>query len=544
MPSLILPITSTRAFGAFINDDWKITRNLTLNLGLRYEFQQAYREEQDRLTRPLDLTNPIPEFQGAAAPQMPPEEVKQFYSGPWIFNGAFQFTDADHRAQWNSGIGTLSPRIGVAYRINDKTSFRAAYGRYITPWTLASSGEGNGGGGANLLEANVPGSFSYYNGAYPAVQGVPVMRLSDPWPAAYPIVETKQKSLGRYTSLGDSITYLAEERTRQHSDRFNVSFQRQLPTGLVLDVTYYLNFSNFIWDLNRDLNMVDPNIAYTYKAATNVQVANPFYNILTPDQFPGALRNQRTVSITSLMKPYPQYGTLSVTEGQPGGNLRYQSIQFKAQKNFSKGYSFIAGYNYHRQKDQRFFDNTAQYNQEYTWIPSNAARHRLTAAGTWEVPLGKGRQYMSGVPRVLDALLGGWNVTPSLFWRSGRVVRFGSLLLTGADPHVGNPNQTQWFNKAAFAILPAFTPRSNPWQYDDIHGPQQFNMDASLVKSFQIVERFRFELRMDVFNVINNITWADPDTNVNSANFGRSLNNNQATETYGRRTQLGLRLQF
>jgi hypothetical protein len=542
MPSLIFPETSTRAFGAFINDDWKITRDLTLNLGLRYEFQQAYRETEDRLTRPLDLTDPIPEFQGAGAPQMPPE-VKQFYSGPWIFNGAFRMADADHRAQWNSGAGTLSPRIGIAYRLNDKTSIRAAYGRYITPWTLASSGDGNGGGGANLLEANVPGSFSYYNGAYPAVQGVPVMTLRDPWPATYPLVQTKQRALGRYTSLGDSIVFLPEDRTRQHSDRFNFSFQRQLPTGMVLDVTYYLNLSNFLWDLNRDLNMVDPNIAYTHKAATNVQVANPFYNILPADKFPGALRSQRTVGITSLMKPYPQYGTITVTEGQPGGNMRYQSLQFKAQKNFSNGYSFIAGYNYHRQSDERFFDNIAQYREEYTWIPSNAARHRLTAAGTWEIPFGRGRRFLSGAPRILDALLGGWNVTPNLFWRSGRIVRFGSLLVTG-NPHIDNPDQTHWFNKAAFALLPAFTPRSNPWQYDDIHGPRQFNMDGSLVKSFHIVERFRFELRMDVFNVINNITWADPDTNVNSANFGRSSNNNQLTETYGRRTQLGLRLQF
>ena len=542
MPSLIFPQTSTRAFGVFVNDDWKITRNLTLNLGLRWEYQQAYREIENRLTRPLDLTDPIPEFQGSGAPQMPPE-VKQYYSGPWIFNGAFQFADEDHRAQWDAGLGTLSPRIGIAYRINDKTSLRAAYGRYITPWTLASSGEGNGGGGANLLEANVPGSFSYYNGAYPAVQGVPVMSLRDPWPAAYPLVQTKQRALGRYTSLGDSITFLPDERTRQHSDRFNFSFQRQLPTGMVVDVTYYLNLSNFLWDLTRDLNMVDPRIAYEYKAATNVQVANPFYNILPPDKFPGALRAQRTVGISSLMKPYPQYGSINVTEGQPGGNMRYQAFQIKAQRNFAKGYSFIAGYNYHRQSDERYFDSIANYLEQYTWIPSNAARHRLTAAGTWEVPLGRGRHFMNRVPRVLDALLGGWNVTPTAFWRSGRAVRFGALQVNG-DPHVENPDQTQWFNKAAFSLLPAFTPRSNPWQYDDIRGPQQFNMDASLVKSFQIVERVRFELRMDVFNVMNNITWADPDTNVNSANFGRSANNNQATETYGRRTQLGLRLQF
>ena len=129
------------------------------------------------------------------------------------------------------------------------------------------------------------------------------------------------------------------------------------------------------------------------------------------------------------------------------------------------------------------------------------------------------------------------------FWRSGRAVRFGALAVNG-DPHIDNADQTHWFNKAAFALLPAFTARTNPWQYDDIRGPQQFNMDASLVKSFAIVERFRLELRMDVFNVLNNITWADPDTNVNSANFGRSANNNQLTETYGRRTQLGLRIQF
>ena len=69
-------------------------------------------------------------------------------------------------------------------------------------------------------------------------------------------------------------------------------------------------------------------------------------------------------------------------------------------------------------------------------------------------------------------------------------------------------------------------------------------MDASLVKSFQMIERFRFELRMDVFNVVNNITWNNPDTSVTSANFGRSANNDQLTQTYGRRAQLGLRLQF
>jgi hypothetical protein len=289
--------------------------------------------------------------------------------------------------------------------------------------------------------------------------------------------------------------------------------------------------------------MVDPRIAYQYKAATNIQVANPFYNILPVEKFPGPLRSQKTVGASSLMKPYPQYGSITVTEGQPGGNMHYQSFQLKAQKNYSHGYSMLFGYNYHYQNDQRFFDSIATYLQQYTWIPDNASRHRLTFAVTWELPFGKGRQFMSSAPRALDAVLGGWNVTPTGFWRSGRYIRFGAMVANG-DPHVANPGPTQWFNQSVFSILPAYTARTNPWQYDGLVGPQQFNMDASLVKSFRIVERLRFELRMDVFNLINNITWNDPDTSVTSPNFGRSANNDQLTQTYGRRTQLGLRLQF
>jgi hypothetical protein len=112
------------------------------------------------------------------------------------------------------------------------------------------------------------------------------------------------------------------------------------------------------------------------------------------------------------------------------------------------------------------------------------------------------------------------------------------------DPHVSDPGPLKWFNTSVFSPLPAYTRRSNPWQYAGITGPGRFNMDASLVKSFHIVERLRFELRMDVFNVLNNMTWANPDTGIYSTNFGRSSNNNQLGYTYGRRTQLGLRLDF
>jgi hypothetical protein len=533
MPVINFLNPSARFYAGYVNDDWRVTRNLTINLGLRYEYEQSWRETDDRAVRPLDLTSPIPEFQGAGAPQMP-AQVKQFYNGPWIFNGAFQFTGGGNpRGQWNAGWGSLSPRVGVAYRLNDKTSIRGAYGRYLTPWIQGTTDFNN---------LTTPG-FTNYTGAPPQVLGVPQMQLQSPFPSTYPVIPAYGKSLGRYTLLGDSVTYYTGDRPRQTSDRFNISVQRQLPQGIVVDVTYYLNLSNFVFDTTRNLNMVDPRIAYQNKDAVNQVVPNPFYNILTTDKFPGPLRYQQQVSISTLMKPYPQYGDLNVTDGEPGGNMHYHSLQIKLTKRFSKGYSFLAGYNYHYEQDQRFYDDIATYTQNYTWIDSPASRHRLTAAGTWEIPFGKGRPYMSSAPRVVDAALGGWNLTPTLYWRSGRYAVFGGMVVTG-DPHTSNPGPYGWFNVNAFSPLPAYTPRTNPWLYSGIMGPGQFNMDSSLVKSFHIVERFRFDLRMDVFNVLNNMTWDDPDTNIYSPNFGHSVNNNQLANTYGRRLQLGLRLEF
>ena len=532
MPVINFLTPSARFYSGFINDDWKITKNLTLNLGLRYELEQSWRESQDRAVRALDLTNPIPEFQGAGAPQMP-AQVKQFYSGPWIMNGAFQFADSNNRGQWNTGKGTWSPRAGAAYRLNDKTSLRAAYGRYVTPWIQGTTDFNN---------LSTPG-YTAYSDAPTLLQGVPRMTLKDPFPSSWPVTQATQKSLGRYTLLGDSVSYYQPDRQRQTSDRFNFSVQRQLPEGMVLDVTYFLNLSHFVFDTGRDLNMVDPRIAYQNKDAVNQSVANPFYNILTPEKFPGPLRNAQQVSASSLMKPYPQYGSLSVYDGQPGGGMTYHSLQIKLQKSFSRGYSMIVGYNYHFEQDQRYYDDIATYTQQYTTIDAESPRHRLTAAGTWEIPIGKGRKYMADAHRVVDALIGGWNLTPTMYWRSGRFARFGGMVVNG-DPHISNPGPTAWFNTKAFSPLPAYTPRTNPWQYSGITGPGMFNMDTSLVKSFPITEKVRFVLRMDSFNVVNNMTWADPDTSIYSSNFGRSQGNNQFPYTYGRRTQLGLRVEF
>ena len=524
-----LPTAQNRFYGAFINDDWKITRDLTLNLGLRYEFEQAYRDPDDRLTRPLDLTSPIPEMQGATAPQMPPE-LRQYYTGPTTYNGAFQFADSSNRGQWDAGRGGLSPRIGAAYRVNDKTSLRAAYGRYLTPWT---------GGTFNIFDAYYFG-FKAVTGAYPAVLGIPQMRLRDPFPASTPVVPAYKKSLGRYTGLGDALSYSARNRPRSYSDRLNVSVQRQLPQGMVLDVTYYFNHTNqLICAFN--VNQIDPRVAYQYKDAINRSVPNPFYNYLTVDKFPGALRYQRNVGLTTLMREYPQYGNLNAIDAIRGGDMNYHSFQLRLQRRFAAGYSLLMGYNYARQKDHVFYNDIDNFTRTFTDQENNRPRHRLTAAGTWEIPVGRGRAFFSGMPRIADAILGGWDLAGILTWRSGFFVRYGGMVVSG-DPIIDNPTPDKWFNTAVFSQLPAYTPRSNPWQYEGLTNPGLLNLDSSIVKRVPVTEKYRAELRMDVFNTLNNMTWADPNTNVLSSLFGKT--NNQLANTFGRRVQLGLRIEF
>ncbi len=529
MPSLITPNVSSRFYGAFINDDWKISKNLTLNLGLRYEYEQPYSEAQNRLTAPLDLTKSIPELQGV---QMP-SAVKQFYSGAWILNGAFNFTSDSQNGAWNADHGTWSPRVGMAYRLNDKMSIRAGYGRYTTPWSMYSAA-------SDQFSPPYTG-YANYTDAPPTVLGVPQMQLANPFTSAFPIVPSYGKAYGAYTGLGGDLTFFTPNRPHPFSNRVNISFQRQLPQNIILDVTYFLNRSSRITTVNYNINQVDPRIALQYGAATNATVANPFYHLTIPNQSPGPLWNQATVSVTQLARPYPQYGNLTVIDGISGGDMIYNSLQIKITKSFSRGYTLLVGYNYHVQTNQVFYDNVDNYLQHFTSQDSGSPRQRITGSGTWELPVGHGRLFLNGAPRLLDALVGGWNVAGLLTYHSGDLLNFGGMLVTG-DPTISNPGPNGWFNTAVFKQLPAYTRRTNPWYYSNIRGPQFFNLDATLNKDFAITEKIKFQLHMDAFNALNNMNYNDPNMSVTSSQFGRSTD--IYPQDFGRRLQLGLRVEF
>jgi hypothetical protein len=308
---------------------------------------------------------------------------------------------------------------------------------------------------------------------------------------------------------------------------------------VVLDVTYYTQLGrNVPYTLN--LNLADPSIAYKNGNATTAKVNNPFYNLLTANEMPGTLRSQPTVAVSALLTPYPQYSALNQSF-TPGAADHYRALQVSARRAYSNGLTLMLGLNYNHEVAQGYYNDIATFARDLTWIPAQTAKARMTGAAIYELPIGKGRHFMNKVNPFIDGVLGGWGVSALFTYNSGTPIRLGSALVSG-DPALSDPTSGRWFDTSKVSVLPAFTVRTNPVQYGDLVGPRFVNLDMVLAKQFRIVERLRFELRMEAYNAPNAFTPASPNTSVGSANFGKTIG--ALAGTSGRQVQLSGRFTF
>ncbi|MCS7025798.1 MAG: TonB-dependent receptor [Bryobacteraceae bacterium] len=493
-------------YGLYFQDDLKLTQKLTLNLGIRYEYESPMVDPQNRLSRYLDLTSPIPEFQGPNTPVLPAAAQALRTSDP-IYNGAWIFTDSKNRGSWNAQKLLFMPRVGLAYRLNDKTALRLGWARYLVPPTLTD--------GLDVLGSVFYPGFEATTRGLPLLTGVPQSRLSNPFPGG--LVPVIGKSLGRYTDLGGSPIFYFQDFRVGANDRINLSLQRALPGQLLLDATYFVNLGRY-GPVTRNLNQVDPRIIYTRGAATAANVPNPFFNRLPADKMPGQLRTQANVPVTQLLRPYPHYGDIQQRlTGQ--ADSRYQALQLSVQRPFVNGFNLVFGYNYNRERNEEYYDELDNFLDNLTFQPSVNPRHRLTAASIYQLPFGRDRKFLSNANRVVDGILGGWSLTGLFTFNSGQYLRFGGLLVDG-DPSIKNPTKQRAFDTSKFRALPPFTRRTNPLQYDGVKGMRFKNLDMTLAKSFVVTERVKFELRMESYNVPNNFNGDLPSTNFGTSAFG------------------------
>jgi hypothetical protein len=201
----------------------------------------------------------------------------------------------------------------------------------------------------------------------------------------------------------------------------------------------------------------------------------------------------------------------------------------------------LFAYNYNQERNEAFFNDITQYANEVFWLGSNNARHRLTIAGAYDFPIGRGRKIGSNMHPVLNGAFGGWQISGIYTYRSGEFLRFPAAEVVG-EPEIDNPGPAKWFNTDAFRVLPAFTPRTNPYQYNNITGPIMWNLDGTVSKVFPIQERYRLEFRLEAYNLTNSLMWANPNMAVGNSLFGRSTA--QAQGNRGRELQYTLRFQF
>ena len=540
------PATQNYQFAGYFQDNWKATENLTLNLGLRYDVSQP---RTDRYNRQNWFDpNAISPLQVSGLGQL---------TGGEVFASSKQRTITD--TDWKD----VQPRFGMAFHVFPKTVIRGGYGVYF-----AQSRSGANGVGAYGTQGYSQGTGTITT--YQNDGATPYLHLSNPFPNG--LILPPGKSLGLANDIGyGAVGPLRNVVRTPYEQTWTLGIEEQLPWKTLLDIEYIgKKGTHLYFGGANQLNILGPqveNASSDQISALQSYVANPFYGHITD---PNSVLSSPQVQQYQLNLPYPQF-TSATTDVPPIASSNYDSAQLRVQKDFSNGLQFLVTYVF-----SKSFDDSSVDDDNVSWIGSFVSLqdpnkpslerslstfdvpHVLQASYVYALPLGRGKTFGSSMPRVLDAMIGGW-VTNGV-WRasSGRPLNMttydGTSLPTygGQRPNiVGKPHRNHakgWINNyftnpQVFQLPPLYALGNAPRSLGAVRTPYNFNTDLSILKVFPL-ESLRkgasIEFRLEASNAFNHPTFGQPAADVDDPLFGQIT----YTSSQPRKGQGGLKITF
>jgi Carboxypeptidase regulatory-like domain/TonB dependent receptor-like, beta-barrel len=528
----------------FVQDDWKLSNRLTLNLGLRYEYESATTESQERNVRGFDPNAAI-SIAAAAQAAYAANPIPQLPPSAFNVRGGLQFASDSHPGFWNADKNNFQPRAGFAYQLNDQTVIRGGWGIYTVP--LIISGVFQPG-----FSQSTPIVATQDNGlTFRAT-------LSNPFPDG--VLDPVGSARGADTYLGQDLNNASGTRfvpldfNNAQNMRYMIGVQRELPHQWLVEAAYVGSRG---WDLTTgggnqageiELNGVPAQYLSTSRQHDQATidllaqlVPNPFAGLIPGTNFNGA-----SIARSQLLRPFPQFGNIRTFDDD--GTSRYNSAQFKVEKRFTSGYTLLGAYTWSKFTERVFKLNPTDTEYEER-LSEFDVPHRFVVSGIWELPFGRERRWASGVNRLTDAFIGGWSVQAIGQLQSGRPISFhdrniyfnGDLSALKTD-YSGDSTQPVfdtsgfYFHDAAVQtngvddptkqlqdtrIRLASNIRYFPSRVPGLRGQGLNLWDISLVKQVQLSGRVRAQFHVEFLNAFNHPIFNNPNTDPTRADFGK-----------------------
>ena len=511
------------AWALYVQDDWKITKKLTLNIGLRYDVQLGLRERYNRLNRGLCFTcvNPIssdPAYQANLAADGPALAAAGINpaSLSTVFGGLeFPGTKGNSHDAYDTDWSNLQPRFGFAYALNPKTVIRGGYGIFYTVGLEGGSNDGYSIATPYTSSTNgnvTPTNYFASGNPYPNGVQAPV-----------------GSSLGLLTALGNGASVDFPGRRIPRSQEFSFGFQRELPGQMVLDARYSGNYTDrlrvFVWD-NGTLNYSQLQQGIANPTLFNQQVPNPYYGV---PEIPASSTcgSNKTVSRLTLLLPLSQYCGLIGQYNDPLGKQNYNGLEVKLNKRFSQGVAFQVSYTYSKTIQQTGYQNGWPYQDPELkkQIAGSDRTHVFSATGEIAMPFGKGSKFIaSNASGVLGQIINGWSLNFIVSAQTGQPVGLNTGYYYNCNHSYtpdGGPtfsnyiynNYSSGSSLGCWSTIPQYGLSNLPNQIATLRQPGIVNADVAVHKDFAFTESLKLQFRAEALNLTNTVLFPGPDNN-------------------------------